>query len=51
MSSMPRKILRAAIMFVAGIAAMVIIFDNRLSGTAGLVLLGSIVILGLCGIA
>ena len=32
------------------IAGVVFIFDNRLSGTEGLVLLGSIALLFLCGI-
>jgi dolichyl-phosphate-mannose--protein O-mannosyl transferase len=35
---------------VAGLAGVVFLFDNHLSGTSGLILLASIAVLALCGI-
>jgi hypothetical protein len=45
---MGKRILRAVIKAVALAAGMVFLFDNKLSGTAGDVLLGSIAVLFLC---
>ncbi len=45
---MMKRFLRGVVKTVAGIAAVVFFFDNRLEGTAGLVLLGSIAVLFLC---
>jgi len=47
---MAKRILRPIVKVVAGIAGVVFIFDNRLSGTEGLVLLGSIAALVVCGL-
>jgi len=44
-----KRILRGVIKVVAAVAAAVFVFDNRLNGTVGIVLLvGSIVILLVC---
>jgi hypothetical protein len=40
----------ASVKVVAGIAGAAFFFDNRLSGTEGLVLLRSIAVLFLCGV-
>jgi hypothetical protein len=45
---MGKRILRAVIKAVALAAGMVFLFDNKLSGTAGDVLLGSIAVLFVC---
>jgi hypothetical protein len=47
---MVKRILRPIVKGVAGIAGAVFLFDNHVSGTAGLVLLASIAVLTLCGI-
>lgn len=47
---MVKRILRPIVTAVAGLAGVVFLFDNRLSGTAGLILLASIAVLALCGI-
>jgi len=44
-----KQVFRGVVKVVAGIAGLVFFFDNRLQGTAGLVLLGSIAVLFLCG--
>ncbi len=46
---MAKRILRVVIKVIASAAGIVFIFDNRLSGTEGVVLLGSISVLFLCG--
>ena len=48
---MVKKALRNMVKFIALIALIVFVFDNRLSGKSGLVLLGSIGMLGICLIA
>ena len=48
MPPMAKRILRVAIKVVTIAAGIVFILDNRLSGTAGTVLLGSIAVLGVC---
>ena len=48
MPPMAKRILRVVIKVVAIAAGIVFILDNRLSGTAGTVLLGSIAVLGAC---
>jgi hypothetical protein len=48
---MVKKALRNLVKFIALIALIVFVFDNRLSGKSGLVLLGSIGILGICLVA
>ena len=45
-----KRFFRGVVKVVASIAGAVFVFDNRLSGTAGLVLLGSIAVLFLCGV-
>jgi hypothetical protein len=45
-----KRFFRGVVKLVAGIAGAVFFFDNRLSGTAGLVLLASIAVLLLCGL-
>lgn len=45
---MGKRILRAVIKTVAAIAGVVFLFDNKLSGTEGTVLLISVVVLFLC---
>ena len=45
-----KRILRPIVKAVAGLAGVVFLFDNHLSGTAGLILLASIAVLTLCGI-
>jgi hypothetical protein len=47
---MLKRILRPIVKAVAGLAGVVFLFDNHLSGTAGLILLASIAVLVLCGI-
>jgi len=47
---MVKRILRPIVKLVAGFAGVVFLFDNPLSGTAGLILLASIAALTLCGI-
>jgi len=48
---MVKRILRLLVKLVAGLAGVVFLFDNHLSGTAGgLILLASIAVLTLCGI-
>ena len=47
---MVKRILRPIVKGVAGIAGVVFLLDNHVSGTAGLVLLASIAVLTLCGI-
>jgi lipopolysaccharide export LptBFGC system permease protein LptF len=44
-----KRFFRGVVKIVAATAGLVFFFDNRLQGTAGLVLLGSIVVLVLCG--
>jgi len=48
---MVKKALRNMVKFIALIALIVFVFDNRLSRKSGLVLLGSIGMLGICLIA
>jgi len=48
MLSMAKRILRGVIKVIAMAAGIVFILDNKLSGTAGTVLLGSIAVLGAC---
>jgi hypothetical protein len=48
--AMVKRILRPIVKAVAGLAGIVFLFDNHLSGTAGLILLASIAVLALCGI-
>ncbi len=43
-----KRLVRGVVKVVASAAAVVFLFDNRLSGTAGLVLLGSIAVLFAC---
>jgi hypothetical protein len=43
-----KRILRGVVKIVATAAVLVFFFDNKLSGTAGLVLLASIAVLFLC---
>ena len=43
-----KRILKGIVKVIATVAGIVFIFDNRLSGTAGLVLLGSVIVLFLC---
>jgi len=45
-----KQFFRGVVKVVASIAGAVFFFDKRLSGTAGLVLLGSIAVLFLCGV-
>ena len=45
-----KQFFRGVVKVVACIAGVVFIFDNHLSGTEGLVLLGSIAVLFVCGI-
>ena len=47
---MGKRVLRAVIKAVALAAGVVFLFDNRLSGTAGDVLLGSIAVLFVCAL-
>ncbi len=47
---MVKRILRPIVKVVAGLAGVVFLFDNHLSGTAGLIPLASIAVLTLCGI-
>lgn len=47
---MVKRILRPIVKAVAGLAGVVFLFDNHLSGAAGLILLASIAVLTLCGI-
>jgi len=47
---MLKWILRPIVKAVAGLAGVVFLFDSRLSGTAGLILLASIAVLAFCGI-
>jgi hypothetical protein len=47
---MVKRILRPIVKAVAGLAGVVFLFDNHLSGTAGIILLASIAVLALCGI-
>ena len=47
---MPKRILRPIVKAVAGLAGFVFLFDNHISGTSGLILLASIVVLTFCGI-
>lgn len=47
---MAKKILRWVVKIVATGAGLVFLFDNRVSGTAGTVLLGSIAVLFACGL-
>jgi predicted membrane metal-binding protein len=48
--AMLKRILRPIVKAVAGLAGVVFLFDNHLSGTAGFILLASIGLLTLCGI-
>ena len=48
--AMVKRILRPIVKAVAGLAGVVFLFDNHLSGTAGLILLASIAVLALCWI-
>jgi hypothetical protein len=43
-----KRVLRGVVKVVATAAGVVFLFDNRLSGTAGTVLLGSIAVLFVC---
>jgi hypothetical protein len=43
-----KKILRSVLKVVATAAGVVFLFDNRFSGNAGVVLLGSIAVLFIC---
>jgi hypothetical protein len=45
---MVKRILRGVVKTVALVAALVFFFDNRVTGTAGDVLLGSIIVFFLC---
>ena len=45
---MAKRILRVVIKLVAGAAGLVFLFDNKLSGNAGIVLLSSIGVLLVC---
>jgi lipopolysaccharide export LptBFGC system permease protein LptF len=45
---MAKRILRWVVKAVATVAGLVFVFDNRVSGTAGTVLLGSIAVLFVC---
>jgi hypothetical protein len=47
---MAKRILRPLVKLVAGLAGVVFLFDNHLSGTAGLILLASIAVPTFCGI-
>jgi len=46
----PKKILRGVIRVIATAAGLVFLFDNKVSGNAGTVLLGSIAVLFVCGL-
>ena len=48
MLSVAKRILRGVVKAVAMAAGLVFLFDNRLSGNAGTVLLGSIAVLFVC---
>jgi hypothetical protein len=43
-----KRVLRGVVKVVATAAGVVFLFDNRLSGTAGIVLLASIAVLFVC---
>jgi hypothetical protein len=43
-----KKVLRGVVKVVATVAGVVFLFDNKLSGNAGIVLLGSIGMLFVC---
>jgi membrane glycosyltransferase len=45
---MLKRILRGIVKMVASLAGVVFLLDNRISGTGGTVLLGSIIVLFLC---
>jgi dolichyl-phosphate-mannose--protein O-mannosyl transferase len=45
---MVKRVLRGIVKTVAVVAGLVFFFDNRVTGTAGTVLLGSIVVFFLC---
>ncbi len=45
---MVKRILRGIVKTIAFLAGLVFFFDNRVTGTAGTVLLGSIVVCFLC---
>jgi dolichyl-phosphate-mannose--protein O-mannosyl transferase len=45
---MVKRILRGVVKTVALLAGLVFFFDNKITGTAGIVLLGSIVVFFLC---
>jgi hypothetical protein len=45
---MAKRILRGVVKVVAAAAGVVFLLDNRLSGSAGFVLLGSIAVLFVC---
>ncbi len=47
---MRKRILRPIVKAVAGLAGVVFLFDNHISGTSGLILVASIAVLTLCGI-
>jgi len=47
---MAKRILRAIVKIVATCAGLVFLFDNRISGNAGTVLLASIAVLFVCGL-
>jgi hypothetical protein len=47
---MVKRILRPIVKVVTGLAGVVFLFDNHLSGTPGLILLASIAVLAFCGI-
>jgi hypothetical protein len=48
MLSVRKRILRGAVKVVATAAGLVFLFDNKLGGNAGTVLLGSIAVLFIC---
>jgi hypothetical protein len=48
MLSVGKRVLRGVVKIVATAAGLVFLFDNRLSGNAGTVLLGSIAVLFVC---
>jgi hypothetical protein len=45
---MPKRFLRGFIKGAAALAALVLVFDNRSSNVAGLVLLGCVAVLVIC---
>jgi hypothetical protein len=48
MMPVAKKVLRGVVKVVATVAGVVFLFDNKLSGNAGIVLLGSIGMLFVC---